>query len=78
VARGHAYLDSSGATSVINALAELLRASSVETIILYFEKLTDNIRSCRSGYTSALVVFKFLKLFVGREDLSKQSLVDKL
>ena len=74
---GHAYLDEGSATSVINALSELLRNTNIETIIFYFEKLVDNVRCCRSGYVSSVVAFKFLKVFVSKQDVSKQTLVDK-
>ena len=70
------YLDRGLATNALNALGELLRLGTVEVIVAYFGKLVENIRTQYRGYFSVIVASKFVRMFTGKGDLQKGTLVD--
>lgn len=71
------YLDQSVAMNALNATSELLRLSSVEIILQYFQRLVDNIGRNFKGYFSITIAAKFVKHYISKAELSKEVMIDR-
>ena len=67
------------ATTAITSLAELLKLSGAEVIREYFGHLVEKIRGAQSlSFFCILIILRFLKMYVGSEDLSEEALLNEL
>lgn len=71
-----AYLDLNLATKAISSFSEILRLSSVESIITYFGRLIENIKRSEKSYFSIQCAAQFLRLFFNKDGLTRANLID--